>query len=343
MIELDGSKYEGGGAILRVATALSTVTQKPCHVFDIRRGRPKPGLMTQHLLGIRALNELCQGELKGDELGSEEIWFSPKKIQAKDIQVKIETAGSISLILQSLILPCLFAPSPVKVSFRGGATDTFFSPTIDYFRYVFLRILEKMTQKKVADIKIKKRGFYPEGGAEVEMKIYPTKLNPLNLTERGSLKKITIISGASEFLKEKKVAERQIAGVKEVLGKFKLPIEERLEYYKTQSPGSQINLVGHFENTTIGVDNLGKLGKSAEEVGKETAKNFLQEGKSNAPLDKHMADQILPFMALSSKKSQIMVSEITNHCKTNIWVIEKFLEGKFEIKGNLISWLPKTA
>ncbi|HEC93664.1 MAG TPA: RNA 3'-phosphate cyclase, partial [Candidatus Atribacteria bacterium] len=276
MIELDGSKYEGGGAILRVATALSIVTQKSCHVFDIRRGRPKPGLMTQHLLGIRALNELCQGELKGDELGSEEIWFSPKKIQAKDIQVKIETAGSISLILQSLILPCLFAPSPVKVSFRGGATDTFFSPTIDYFRYVFLRILEKMIQKKVADIKIKKRGFYPEGGAEVEMKIYPTKLNPLNLTERGSLKKITIISGASEFLKEKKVAERQVAGVKEVLGKFKLPIEERLEYYKTQSPGSQINLVGHFENTTIGVDNLGKLGKSAEEVGRETAKNFIQ-------------------------------------------------------------------
>lgn len=338
MIEVDGSKFEGGGAILRVATALSAVTQKPCHVFDIRKGREKSGLMRQHLLGLRALSELCQGKLEGDELGSEKIWFYPGKVQAKDIQVKIKTAGSITLVLQTLILPCLRAPRPVKISFKGGATDTFFSPTIDYFRYVFLKILEKMTSQKIADIEVKRRGFYPEGGAEVEIKIYPTTLKPISLTEQGAIKKVTIISGASEFLRTKKVAERQVAGVKEILGKLKLPIKEQIEYYQSQSPGSQLNITGEFANTIIGVDNLGKLGKSAEEVGREAAQNFLKEGKLGASLDKHLADQILPFMALSQGKSQVSVSEVTSHCKTNIWVIEKFLEGKFEISDNLISW-----
>ncbi|MBZ9572702.1 RNA 3'-terminal phosphate cyclase [Patescibacteria group bacterium] len=340
MIEVNGGYLESGGQILRTAVALSAVSGKPCHVFAIRKGRPKPGLMRQHLLGIRALRELYQGRLEGDELGSEEIWFYPAEIKSKDIQVKIETAGSITLVLQTLILPCLQAPRPVKISFKGGATDTFFSPSCDYFRYVFLKILEKMAGQKIANIEIKRRGFYPEGGAEVEVLVYPVALKPISLTERGSLKKITVISGASEFLKEKKVAERQVAGVKEVLGKLKLPIDQNLEYYKTQCPGSQINIVGEFENTIIGTDNLGKLGKSAEEVGREVAQNFLEEGRSNAPLDKHLADQILPFMALGPGQSKVSVSEITNHCKTNIWVIEKFIDGKFEIKDKLITWSP---
>ena len=150
-----------------------------------------------------------------------------------------------------------------------------------------------------------------------------------------------MISGASNHLKDKKVAERQVAGVREVLGKLKLPTEEKIEYYDTRCPGSQICLVAEFENTVIGTDNLGKLGKRAEDVGKEAALELLKEQKSKACLDKHLADQVLPYMALSKNKSSVTVSEITNHCKTNIWVIEKFLEGKFEIKGNLITWSPK--
>ena len=358
IIEIDGGFGEAGGQILRTASSLSAISRKPCHIFNIRKSRPKPGLATQHLLGIQALNRLSQGKLEGDTLGSEEIRFYPNEIKAQHLNIKIETAGSITLILQTLILPCLFAhsansgqaESPIKISFKGGATDTFFSPTIDHFRYVFLGILEKIVGKKVADIEIKKRGFYPEGGAEVEVEVYPLlrqgyggqalKLKKINLTERDVFKKISLISGASESLKAKRVAERQAASAREILGKLKLPTEEKIEYYNSQSSGSQINILAEFEKTIIGVDNLGKLGKSAEEVGKETAENFLKEGISNASLDKHSADQILPFMALSTKRSQVSVSEITNHCKTNIWVIEKFLNGKFEIKNNLITWFP---
>jgi RNA 3'-phosphate cyclase len=336
MIEIDGSFGEGGGQILRTATALSAVLKIPCRVFNIRKGREKPGLQTQHLLGLRALAELCNGRLEGDYLNSTEIKFYPGEITRNKITIKIPTAGSITLVLQTLIPVCIFAKNPIEIHFDGGATDTFFSPTIDHFSYVFLKILEKMGAK--VEIEILKRGFYPEGGARLRAKIFPAKLKPINLTERGEIKKILIISGASQSLKNKKVAERQVAGVREILGKLNLPIEEKIEYYDTQSPGSQVCLIAEFENTILGMDNLGKLGKRAEDVGKEVALELLKEQKTNACLDKHLADQILPYMALAEGKSQVTVSEITEHCKTNIWVIEKFISGKFEIKENLIVW-----
>ncbi len=343
MIEIDGATLEGGGQLLRTAVALAAVTKKPCRVFNIRKNRPRPGLAPQHLLGIQALSRLCNGKLEGDFLGSEEIKFSPGEIcrGRTSTNVRIETAGSITLVLQTLILPALFSPEPVKIVFNGGATDTFFSPTIDHFRYVFLKILEKMGAK--VEINISRRGYYPEGGAKAEATIFPSKIKNLHLTERGPLNKITVISGASEFLRDKKIAERQVAGVREVLGKLKLPVEEKVEYYQTQCPGSQICLIAVFENTVIGVDNLGKLGKRAEDIGGEAALELLKEQKSGACLDRHLADQILPYIALAAGKSQITVSEITNHCKTNIWVIEKFLDGNFETRWNLISWSAKNA
>jgi len=338
MIEIDGSYLEGGGQILRTACALSAIRQIPCHIFNIRKGRKEPGLKPQHLLGLRALSELCNGKLEGDYLGSEEIWFYPGSLESakKELRIKIETAGSITLLLQTLIPPSLFAKEPITILINGGATDTFFSPTIDHFRYVFLKILEKMGAR--IEVQIEKRGFYPKGGAKVKAIVYPAKLKPITLTDPGALKEIIIISGASELLKERKVAERQISGAKQILGKLKLPIREIVEYYPTLSPGSQINIIAKFENTIIGSDNLGRIGKGAEIVGKEVALEFLKEGKTGACLDKHLADQILPFMALSQGKSEVTVSEITNHCRTNIWVIEKFLKGRFKIEGNKIIW-----
>ena len=336
MIEIDCSNYEEGGQILRTAFALSAITKKDCRVFNMG----KTGLTPQNLLVIQSLAKICKGKIEGDKLGSEEVRFFPEELIQNQpiINIKIEAANSITLALQTLVLPALFISHPLKIIFEGGATDTFFSPTIDYFQQVLLKILEMMNLK--TEICVKKRGYYPEGGGELEATIHPSKLKGMHLIERGSLKKIKALSGASESLKDKKVAERQLAGVREVLGKLKLPIEEKIEYYNTLCPGSQICLVAEFENTVIGTDNLGKLGKRAEDIGKEAALELLKESKTNACLDKHSTEQILPYLALAPGKSQISVSEITDSCRINIQVIEKFLNGKFKIKGDLIAWIP---
>jgi len=338
VIEIDGSFGSAGGQILRTAAALSVITKKPCHIINIRRGRPKPGLMSQHLLGIQALAQLCNGSLEGDELGSEEIKFYPGETKTKNLHLKIETAGSITLCLQSLLPAAFFLPEPIKISFNGGGTDVPFSPTIDHFRYVFLKILEKMGAK--VEIEILKRGYFPVGGGRVMVKVFPSKWKTINLIERGNLKKLLAISRASDSLKNKKVAERQLMGMREILGKLKLPIEERVEYTQTDCPGSSICLICQFENTTLGVDGLGKIGKQSEQVGKETAMMLLEEEKSQACLDRFLADQVLIYMALSGGKSQVKVSKITPHVQTNIWVISKFLGENFKIKDNLIIWGP---
>lgn len=336
MIEIDGSYHEGGGQILRTACALSLISQQPCRVFNIRKGRKKPGLAHQHLLGIKALAQLCGGKLKGDELGSQTIEFHPNTNYQKEVLIEIPTAGSITLILQGLIPGLVNLDRSTRIIFKGGATDTFFSPTMDYFQQVFLKILEKMNIR--VELKINQRGFYPEGRGLVQAKIFPSKLKTISLVKRKNLRKVVILSGASENLKPKRVAERQISGAKQILAKLKLPIQESFEYYQCQSTGSQINIIAQLENTIFAADSLGRLGKSAETVGEEAALMFLKEARSQACLDKHMADQILIYMALAKKQSRFSVSEVTPHCQTNIWVIEKFLGKHFEIKGNLIAW-----
>ncbi|PIU42678.1 MAG: RNA 3'-phosphate cyclase [Parcubacteria group bacterium CG_4_9_14_0_2_um_filter_35_11] len=365
LLSIDGSYGEGGGEILRTATALAAVLEKSCHIFNIRASRPRPGLALQHLLGLQALSQLSDGKLEGANLGSKEIKFYPhaknfgvgvysQEISPKEIKVEIETAGSITLILQTLLIPSLFAPAPFKIQFKGGATDTFFSPPIDYFRFVFLPNLEKLINSlpkakggKV-NINILRRGFYPKGGAEVEVEIFPLefsqKITKFSFKDRGELKRILVISGASEFLKKRKVAQRQITGAKQTplfYHKAKLPIETKIEYYDTLSPGSQMTIIGEFENTVLGASALGRLLKSSEEVGKEAAMEFLKETRKPVALDSHFSDQILPYIALFTKSAKLTTSEITQHTKTNIWVIEKFIRGNFQVKDNVITWKTK--
>jgi len=340
IINIDGLYGSEGGQVLRTACSLAVITKKPCCIFNIRKNRPSPGLMPQHLIALQSLANICNGKVEGNFLGSDKINFYPGFNYKNKISVKIPTAESVVLILQSLLPVCIFSDQETEIEINGGATDTFFAPTFDYFIYVFLNFLTKMGGR--VEINILRRGYYPQGGAKVKIKVNPVlKLKPLNLTQRDNLKRILAISGASSSLKEQKIAERQMAGINEILGKFKLPIEERVEYYETQCPGSQVCLIAEFENTMIGVDNLGKLGKKAEIIGQEVALDLLKEQKTEACLDKYLTDQILPYLALANGASKVTVSEITNHCKTNMWIIEKFLEGRFIINGNLIAWSPR--
>jgi len=354
MIRIDGNYGEGGGAIARVALALSTITQKPFEVYGIRKGRKDAGLKNQHLYCVKSLQELCSAEAEGAELGSLYLKYYPKKIVAKNLDIDIETAGSITLLMQALLLPSMFASKPMTISVTGG-TDTKWSQPFDYFSNVLLPQLQRFAK---IEAKLLKRGYYPKGNGKVEIKINPKfKLNDssgfeefhenlkqniqkYNLIEQHHLIQIKGISHASIGLQQAKVAERQAESAQQMLKqRYNVPIQIITQYQDTLSTGSGITLWAIFsknkddidENNPIrlGADALGEQGKKAEIVGEEAAKNLVKEIESKAPVDRHLADQILPFMALAG--GSIKTSEVTSHCRTNIYTIHQFMGEVFKV------------
>ena len=345
MIKLDGSHGEGGGSLVRIALALSTLTGKSFEVDNIRKGRPKPGLKNQHLYCVKALQKLCGAKTEDVYLGSESIKYYPGKIKGKTISVDMETAGSITLFLQALILPSLFADKKVRLNIKGG-TDTKWSVPVDYCKSVFLPQLRRFGN---IDLKLLNRGYYPKGSGIVDIKIDPNlkieEVKGYDLSNRGDLVQIKGISHASVHLEGKRVAERQAKAAKSQLSNFNVPVQIQIEYINTLSIGSGITLFAIFSKDKdeldllnpiiLGGDCLGDKEKRAEIVGEEAAKNLINEIESDAVVDKHLADQILPFLALAGGK--IKTSEVTKHAKTNIYVIEKFLQVRFEIHDNIVS------
>jgi len=358
MIKIDGSYLEGGGQTARTALALSTITQKPFEIYDIRKGRPQPGLTNQHLYCVKALQELCNAEAEGAVLGSTFLKYCPKRIIAKNLNIDIETAGSITLLLQALLPPAIFVSKPITLTLIGG-TDVRWSSNFDYFNNILFPQLQRFAK---IEAKLLKRGYYPKGNGKVEIKINPKfklndfesfehfhnhlkqNINPYNLLEQYHLIQIKGISHASINLQNTKVAERQAESAQQILKqKYTIPISMTIQYQDTLSTGSGITLWAIFsrnkddidENNPIrlGADALGEQGKRAETVGEEAAKRLIEEIESKAPVDRHLADQILPFMALIGN-SRIKVSEITNHCRTNIYTIEQFFGNAFEVDEN---------
>lgn len=330
MIEIDGSYGESGGQILRTSLALSAVTKKPLHIFNIRKGRKNPGLQTQHLEAVNSMKTLCNADVNGAKLHSTEIIFRPNRMPSDHVEISIPTAGSAGLVLQAIMIAAVRAEGKVSITIKGGATNGKWAMPMNYAKHVLLPLLGKMGYK--AGVDIKKYGYYPKGGAEVKVKIHPTELKPLELTERGELVSIEGISHASNILKSKSVAERQAKAAAEIIKK-ELGIEPSisLHYSETLNPGSAIELFAETENSFLGSDGLGEIGKKAEDVGKEAAEKLVGELKTNACVDEHAEDQLLPYMALASSKSAIKVHHLTSHTRTNIWVIEQFLPVKFEI------------
>ncbi|MEM7821252.1 MAG: RNA 3'-terminal phosphate cyclase [Candidatus Aenigmatarchaeota archaeon] len=327
MILIDGK--EAGGQVLRTAVGLSAITNKPIKVINIRGARGDGGLKTQHLEGILAVGNLCNAKIKGAVLGSKELEFIPGRIEPKQLNIKISTAGSIGLLFQSLQTISGFCGEDIKINVYGGSTSSAWSPTLHYIQNVFLPIANKMGFS--AEIKIIKEGFYPKGGAEVKMIIHPIKkLTPIKLTERGKIKNIRGISIVGSLPKH--VAERQNEYAIKVLKEHGFDnINISYQLVSTLSPGTSITIWAECENSIIGADNIGRRGVRAEKIGEECAKELIASLESKAALDKYMADQILVFLSLADGESEIRVEEITEHVRTNIKVIEQIVGVRFYV------------
>jgi len=337
MIEIHGDYLEGGGQILRTAVALSAVTQKDVRIINIRKGRPNPGLQTQHLEALNAIAGLCDAKVKGNKRNSTEIEFYPKEIKFGSIDIDIPTAGSVGLVLQPIMIAASNAKDNLYISINGGATNGKWAPPAYYIKEVLLGHLSKFGYN--ASIEIEKYGYYPRGGARVEAVIQKSSLSPIELIELGEIKEIYGVSHASSDLKDKKVAERQAKVAKNIIEE-RLGIKASIDavYYNTLNAGSAVEIFAKTDKSIVGADGLGEFKKSAEDVGKEAAQHFLSQLNYGGAVDEYAEDQLLPFMALAAEngESRIKVGKLTDHTKTNIWVIEKFLPVKFEIDGKII-------
>ncbi len=330
MIEIDGSYGEGGGALLRVATALAAYTGKSVHINHIRANRPKTGLMPQHLHAVKAVSQLSQARVEGMEIGSERIEFHPQKLVGRDFEVDVKTAGSISLVLQAVMIPAMRADKPFKVTVQGG-TDVRWSPLMDYLKNVTLPVLDLLGYP--VQVEIERRGYYPRGGGLVHLEVTPTpQLKALKLTQL-KVERIQGISHATRLPRH--VAQKQADRASQILTKQGYDADIEVEVNQDAlGSGSGIVLWSEGQGR-VGGSALGERGKRAEKVGEEAAQELLFHLEREAPLDRYLSDQIIPYLALAGD-SQVKVAEITPHTLTNIHVAEKITGVSFHMEDELI-------
>ncbi len=336
MIQIDGSYREGGGQILRTALSLSCLKQKPFKIFNIRKNRSKPGLMPQHLTCVKAAQLISGAEVKGDSIGSTELIFLPHEIKSGDYYFDVGTAGSTSLVLQTLIPALAFAKTKTSITLKGG-THVPFSPCFDYIKNVFAKFLEQIGLK--IEVIIDNYGFYPEGGGKIRATIYPAeKIMSLNIMERGKIIKLSGISGVGNL--PLSVAERQKnALIKKLISElniFNETLSNNIDILSLAAfgQGTYVFLFSEFENSFAGFSSIGEKGKRAEIVGEEAAKGFINYYLTEASLDPHITDQIVLYLSLCSEESSFKTSCITEHLLTNLWVIEHFINFKYVIDGD---------
>jgi RNA 3'-terminal phosphate cyclase (ATP) len=345
LFEIDGSQKSGSGTILRQAIALAAATGESLHICNIRQNRPQRGLKPQHLEAVLTAAKLCNANVKGATLGSKEIWFEPREIRGGNFEAKIGTAGSIPMLLTATLPICLFANDTVRLHVTKGGTDVSHSPTINYLRNVFVPTLKQMGIE--AAITVRKYGYYPKGMGEVTMTVKLCKpLQPIRLNKFGKLKTVKGISVCT-FLADRKVAERQANAAKTFLSEKGYATDVQIVNDKSNffQKGSSITLWAETDTgVIIGADAIGQLRKTSESVGREAAEKLVAELVARPTVDVHLADMLIPYMALAESASSFLAREVSDHLETNVWLAEKMLKAQFTIqKANNLFKIEKTA
>jgi RNA 3'-terminal phosphate cyclase (ATP) len=333
MIEVDGSQKSGSGTILRMSVAIAAIIGKPLHVYNIRQNRPQPGLKPQHLEAVLTAARLCNAELEGAKLDSRELWFRPKKVRGGSFEAEIGTAGSIPMLLMTVLPICVSAEQPVLLHVSKGGTDVSHSPTINYVRFVLLPLLKRMGVN--ANLTVHKYGYYPKGNGEVTVKVEPCEpLKPLLLEDFGNMKAIKGVSVCT-FLVERKVAERQARAANDYLSERGLKADVQIVNDKSNPFQKGSSLVLWAETDTgavMGGDAIGELEKTSETVGREAAEKLSAEISEKPTVDVHLADMLIPYVALVQGRSAYFTRGLSEHLQTNIWLAEEMLNAKFAIE-----------
>ena len=320
MLTIDGSHGEGGGQILRTALALSLVTGTPFRIERIRAGRKKPGLARQHLTAVQAAAKIGRAQVTGASLRSMELTFIPASVAPGEYRFTVGTAGSTTLVLQTVLPALLTAPGPSTLALEGG-THNPFAPPFDFLQKCFLPVLNRMGPKVVATLG--RPGFYPTGGGQVEVTITPAvELARLDLRERGGIRRrsaAALVAGLPRH-----VAERERALVRRQLG-LEHSQAEVVELSADQGPGNVVRIEIESEWITEVFTGFGQRGVRAEVVARRTVEAARRYLAADVPVGEHLADQLLIPLALAGGGS-FKTLPLTRHALTNAEVLKKFLE-----------------
>jgi RNA 3'-terminal phosphate cyclase (ATP) len=333
-IQIDGSRGEGGGQVLRTALALSLVTGRPFRIASIRSGRKKPGLMRQHLTAVRAAAEVGCAEVSGDSIGSTELSFVPRDVRPGGYRFAVGTAGSATLVLQTVLPALLCAPGPSFLEIEGG-THNPFAPPFNFLDRAFLPLINRMGP--VVEAKLLRHGFFPAGGGRFTARLDPVPaLRPLVLRERGAIKSRAARALVARL--PKTIAERELSVIGRRLGWSQ---NELCAEAVTQSAGPGNVLVCEVvsEHITEVFTGFGEKGTSAEKVSETVAAEVREYVGSGVPVGPHLADQLLVPFALAGR-GEFVTLPPTPHTMTNIEVIGRFLDVPFRVeRTGEKSWL----
>lgn len=346
MIEIDGSLKSGSGTIVRDAVSLSALAGEDLSLTSIRAKRlPKPGLRAQHLKGIEAIAQLCQGRLEGASIGAREIRFFPgPSIRGGHYEWDIGTAGSTTMLFLCVLPLALFADRPSHFRITGGLFQDF-APSVYSLQYVLLPLLKQMGAR--IELHILRPGYVPKGQGQIAIDVHPLTrpLAPLTLTNPG--KPVTISGIAlSSRLKERRVSDRMAEECRKNLqaGGYSARID--LLYDTEQSPvyekpaaqaGAALALWASIgTGCLLGADCTGAPRRSSEFIGKKVARMLTETLHSGATVDVHVADQIIPFAALADGWSSFTIPEMSDHIDSRLWLVETFLGAKTELSNRVL-------
>ncbi len=324
MILIDGAVGEGGGQILRTSLSLSMVTGIPFQIDRIRAGRQRPGLLRQHLTSVLAAAEVSGAQVEGAAMGSTTLTFSPGPVRPGSYRFAVGTAGSGTLVFQTILPALMLADRPSQITIEGG-THNQAAPPYDFLARTFLPLIGRMGPKVY--LRLERYGFYPQGGGRFVARIEPVgQLVPLRLGDHGEISSRRISAVVANL--PAKIAQREVDAAAGVLGweADSCAIEE---IFESDGPGNVVMVEIRSQAVTEICTAFGQKGVSAEKVAESAAHEALAYLTSPVAVGQHLADQLLLPMALSGGGS-FTTSNLNLHARTNIEVIARFLPIRFE-------------
>lgn len=337
MIEIDGSFESGSGTLLRYAAALATLVGKPLHMTRIRAKRQKPGLRPQHLQALRACAAISGGGLEGDRVDSQEIIYSPGlKLRGGDFKLDIGTAGSTTMLAFTLLPLAIHSGNTSRFTLTGGLFQDF-APSAFHMQRVLIPLLRRMGAG--VRLEIRRPGYVPKGGGEIVLQVEPRResLKPLRMTEQGSVIKIDGVS-LSSHLEREKVSERMAVRCRELLGAWGFEADfEILHDSEACQKGAALLLLAETDRgCMIGSDRTGRPGRRSEAIAEFVVRSLLEDLNKGATVDRHLADQLILFAALADGTSVYRIPFLTDHVRSNLWLVEKILGARTGLEGSLL-------